>query len=187
MRSRAERYALMLTHRAVAAALEASLKNDAAGEYEREGVRVTWDLPDGQVVASLRHDAIEVTDEAAFLEWLAVAYSHQVERVCRLEVINPNWVSKTLLASLEPIPEDDEDDVEIPPASMPAGSRLTAVDPSTGTVVPGVRWTRGGGLASVSVKPNQSVMRGLNLAAAAYVEGAGPMPGLESGEKTDGN
>lgn len=184
MRTRDERFQLMLAHRAAAKALEASLKDEAAEEYELHRTRVTWDLVGGgSVMASLVHDATRVVDPEAFMEWLAVAYPHQVRRVTRLEVINQDWVSKVLLPSLVPLALA-EDDPE--PAQAKPGDRLTTIDPaeSSGAVVPGVRWCKGGGLSSVSVKTDKAAEARMNLAAAAYVEGVGAMPGLESGDRS---
>lgn len=180
MRPRVERYQLMLAHRAAAAALEASLKDEAAGEYEREHVRVTWEWPGaGQVVASLRHDAVTITDQETLTAWLRVNYPHQVRQVTRWEPINTAWLTDEFLAGLVPTPFADD---EPEPAKAAPGDRLTVVDPNGGAVVPGVRWVKGGGLASVAVKPDRDAVRRMNLAAAEYAAGAGPMPGLTSGE-----
>lgn len=171
-RTRAERYRLMLAHRAAAKALEASLKDEAAQEYEREKVRVTWDLPGGgQISSALRHDAVIISNPDAFMEWMSVTYPHQVRRVSILEAVNASWVSGTFLASLLPN-ELEEDEAD----------RKTVVDPTGGAVVPGVHWVRGGGLASVSIRgTDKTAEKRMNLAAAAYAAGEiGEMLGLGS-------
>lgn len=185
-RTREEKYRLMLAHRAAAGALEASLKDEAAAEYEQHRARVSWDWTDmGSVVASLNHNAVVVTDPDAFMEWMKVNAPHQVQPVTTWTFINPDWVNKVLLPSLEPVAIADDDPE---PAEAKPGDRLPVLDMGEGggVVVPGVRWVKGGGLRSVSVKPDPAVTRRLNLAAAAYADGAGPMPGITSGGETDG-
>lgn len=181
--SRGERYRLMLAHRAAARAMEASLKDEAAAEYEREGVGVSWRLPgDGMVLTSLRNDSVTVTDEAAFLAWVKVNFP---ERVRVVETVYGGWQA-AFLGRLEPYVGDpavpDERDPEELWALLQPGERATALDPETGAVIPGVRFVKGGGLASVAVRVNKDAERRMNLAAAAYAQGAGTMPGLESGE-----
>lgn len=178
MRPRPERFRLMLAHRAAAAALEASLKNEAADEYELHGARVSWEWPGaGSVVASLNHDAVIVTNEKAFLEWLSLTKPHQVIRECRLVVINQKWLQETFLTSLTPFVGEpgvpDHRDPEDVQTLLQPGERMTTLDPETGAVVPGVVWVKGGGLRSVSVKADSSTTRRLNLAAADYAAGAG--------------
>lgn len=174
-RTRKERYALMLAHRAAAQALEQDLKDEMAGSFEREGARETWDLPGlGQVIGAVSHDSVEITDRPALLAWLEVNLPHQVHQVT--EVINPNWLKDVFLPGLIAVDPDDEVDEPAP------GDRAMVMD-SDGTVVPGVQWRRGGGYAGASVRPDSSTTRRLKIAATAYAIGAGPMPGLTSGEE----
>lgn len=178
-RSRSERYRLMLAHKAAASALEAGLKDEAAAELEK-GVRVTWELVGGgSVVVNLRHDSTSIADTEAFMEWLALAYPHQVQRICRLEAINAKWIAEAFLPTLVPFPEGDEPD----PEEAAQGARYPVLNPDGGAVVPGAIWTKGGGLASVSIRNDPAAVRRMNLAAAEYAQGTGTMPGLEPGER----
>jgi hypothetical protein len=168
--SRGQRYQLMLAHKAAASALENSLKDEAAQEFEEHGVRVTWGLPGGgQVITSLTHDRATVTDAAALLAWVRINHPDQV--YTPPERIREAWLIGFLkrLAPLGPMPPGtlNPDDL---------------VDVRTGAVVPGVRWVRGGQLDSVAVRNDKAAVLRMNLAAAAYAQGKGPMPGLESGE-----
>lgn len=172
-RTRAERLQLMLAHRAAASALEASLKDEAAEEAEREGAKINWSWPgQGQVYTSHNDDASTVTDPAALLTWVKSNYPEQVQVI---EAIRPAWL-KVFLDTVEPIPDGDETPE---PERVAAGDRLNVVDPRGGAIVPGVRWVKGGGLRSVSVKPDPDATRRMNLAAAAYAAGTGPLPGIE--------
>jgi hypothetical protein len=132
-------------------------------------------------VASLNHNAVVVTDSDALIEWMKVNHPHQVRPVTTWTFINQDWLNKVFLAGLEPFHEDEGGEQLLAP-----GERLAVLDPAGGALVPGVRWVKGGGLRSVSVKPDPAVTRRLNLAAAAYAEGAGPMPGITSGGETNG-
>jgi hypothetical protein len=180
----------MMAHRAAAAALEASLKNEAADEFEVHGARVSWEWPGaGSVVASLNHDAVIVTDEKAFLEWLSLTKPHQVIRECRLVVINQKWLQEIFLTSLAPFVGEpgvpDHRNPEDLLALLQPGERMATFDPETGAVVPGVRWVKGGGLRSVSVKADSSTTRRLNFAAADYAAGAGlDQLGITMGESS---
>jgi hypothetical protein len=179
-RSRAETYRLMLAHKAAAGALEAALKNAAVEEYENERVRVTWDLPGGgQVIASLRHDAAVVEDPAVLLAWVKQFRPDQVQEI---EQVRPAYVEQLLK---DVVPHENPDDAEDTPEDAAPGTRFCVLLPGDGVLIPGVCWVKGGGLASVAVRNDRDAVKRMNLAAAAYAEGTGVMPGLESGEKHD--
>jgi hypothetical protein len=164
----------MLAHRAAAQALEQDLKDEMAGNFEREQARETWDWTGlGQVVGAISHDSVEITDRATLLAWLEVNLPHQVHQVT--EVINPNWLKDVFLPGLIAVDPDDEVD-------EPAPGDKAMVMTGDGTIVPGVQWRRGGGYAGASVRPDSSTTRRLKIAATAYAIGAGPMPGLTSGD-----
>jgi hypothetical protein len=167
----------MLAHKAAASALENALKNAAAEEYEKERVRVTWDLPGGgSVYTSLRRDAAAVTDPAALLAWVKVFRPDQVQVI---EQVRPAYVDH-LLKSV--VPHEDPEDAEAEPDTAGPGTRFCVLLPGDGMLIPGVEWIKGGGLASVSVKSDPAAVKRMNIAAAAYADGTGTMPGLESGE-----
>lgn len=174
MRGRAERYRLMLAHRAAASALEASLKDEAAEEYERERASVTWAWPgQGSIYTSLNQDTAIVTDPDSLLAWVKANRPDQVETI---ERVRPAYLER-LLQEVVPI---EMDPGRKQPEDATAGARFCVVVEGDGVTVPGVRWVKGGGLRSVSVKPDPSVTRRMNLAAAAYAAGEGPMPELGS-------
>lgn len=176
---RDEKLRLMLAHRAAAAALEADLKNEAAEEYAEHGARVSWEWAGaGSVIASLNHDTVIVTDQDAFLDWLAADSPHQVRPRTGWEVINPKWLAEVYLPGL--VPQEEYDDLDAIAEPRP-GDRRSVMCPDSGALVPGVRWVRGGGLRSVAIKADPAAMRQLNLAAATYALGRGPMPGLTTG------
>lgn len=176
-RSRADIYRLMLAHKAAAGALENALKNAAAEEYEKERVRVTWDLPGGgQVVTSLVHDVATVTDPAALLAWVKVFRPDQVQVV---EQVRPAYVGQLLK---DVVPHEDPDDAGADPDTAKPGARFCVLLPGDGVLIPGVEWIKGGGLSSVAIRNDKAAVQRMNLAAAAYAEGTGTMPGLESGE-----
>lgn len=162
----------MLAHRAAASALEASLKDEVAEEYERERASVNWTWPGaGSVYTSLNKDAVVVTDPAALLAWVEINYPEQVHTV---KEIRPAWLTKNLLPSLEPNSSDEGGEKRLSP-----GERLPVIG-AGGAIVPGVHWVKGGGLRSVSVKPDAAAEIRLNLAAAEYAAGrAIGMPELE--------
>lgn len=167
-RSRAERYRLMLAHKAAASALENSLKNEAADEYEREGVRVTWELTGGgQVIASLRHDSVSVTDPAALLAWVKV---HRPDQVQTLEQVRPAYVDQ-LLREVVPVAVELDDEESFEPEEAHPGASFPVVLCGDGVVVPGVRWVKGGGLASVAIRNDRAAVTRMNLAAADYAAG----------------
>lgn len=178
-RTRSERMRLMMAHKAAYRALEASLKDDAAEEYEREHVGVSWRLPSGgSIFTSHAHDAVVVTDHAAFLAWVERAYPDEVQTV---KQVRESWFTAFSKHGLAVISNDDNGDITNPDEGAP-GERFEVADANGGELVPGLRWVRGGGLTSVSVKVDKDAERRMNLAAAAYAQGTGTMPGLESGE-----
>lgn len=175
-RSRAETYRLMLAHKAAASALENALKDAAAAEFETEGVRITWALPGGgSVYTSLTHDAVVATDPAALLDWVRANFPEQVQTI---ERVRPAYV-EALTKAVVPIELDPE---EPQPEDAEPGKRFCVVLEGDGVTVPGLRWVKGGALASVSVKNDPAALKRMNVAAAAYADGTGTMPGLESGE-----
>lgn len=172
-RTRAELLQLQMVHGAAAAAAEAELKDRARQLFAEEGSADTWRLPGGQVIVQLTNDRAEIADRDAFLAWLAAAYPHQVttRTIVVTEVINEKWLTEELLASLTPLDPDEADPGE-----------ATMLMDAEGTIVPGVTWRKGGGLYGVSVRPDATVKRRLKEAAAAYIDGTGTLPGIETGE-----
>lgn len=167
-RTSKELFQLYAAHKAAAAALEAELKGRALDAHEA-GELASGPLPGvGRVTLAFAHDAAAVVDEQAFLRFLQQRLPDEVVTV--LAPRNPNWV-KVYLESL--IPDD--------PDETPPGKPTTMHTPD-GASVPGVVWTKGGKLTSVSLAVERDVQRRLGVAAKQYATGAGKMPGLTSGE-----
>lgn len=179
LRTRAELLQLKMVHGAAAAAAEAELKGRAAQLFTDEGSADTWRLPGGQVIVQLTNDRAEIVDREAFLAWLAAAYPHQVrtEVITVRTVINEKWLAEELLPTLTPLD----------PGELEAGEQTQLMD-AEGTLVPGATWRKGGGLHAVSIRPDSTVARRLKAAAAAYIDGTGPLPlpGFEAASPQQG-
>lgn len=145
--------ALLLMHAAAAAALEESLKAEAQREHEENGTAASWRMEPATITASLARDRAEVTDETAFWGYLKARYPDEFMTVTVPR--NSKWVN-AMRATFAARPVRDE------------GGRTTgAVMDEEGTVVPGLRFDRGGRFLSASVKPNPAHADVL-LAAARY-------------------
>lgn len=167
-RTRAQLLQLMLAHEAAAAACKAALRDEAAELFTKHGSADTWRLPGGQVITSQTHDRASIVDEPAFLAYLAKVQPHQVTTRTVTEPVNRKWVLEEFLPALQPL---DPDELE-------AGEQTQLMD-AEGTLVPGVTWAKGGGLSSVTVRPDSAVTRRLRAAAEAYAAGRGrTMPEL---------
>jgi hypothetical protein len=177
-RTRADLLMLRMVHGAASAAAEAELKSRAAKLFEEEGSADTWRLPGGQVITQETKDRAAIVDREAFLRWLANAYPHQVEveSVVVRTVINERWLTEELLPSLKPMDPDE----------LAPGEQTQLMD-AEGTLIPGVTWSKGGGLYGVSIRPDSAVTRRLKAAAAAYIDGTGPLPGITTGERRGGS
>lgn len=111
------------------AKLAAQLSADARAEFEEQGTAPTWRIPDVAVVAaSVSHEAAFVSDEKAFVEWMAKRFPSEVETVTR---VRPAWQT-AFLSGLQS-----------------AGEVACAPD---GEVVPGVSVRPGGEFAGVSIR-----------------------------------
>jgi hypothetical protein len=149
-RSRAERLALVALHRAAAEALEARLKREALDLFEQEQSADTWKLPDGQVITATTNNRQDVVDREALLDHLEAHTAAVTRREVR-EV--PDGFLKSYLASLSPVVEREDGTVRLASTKerKEPGATFPACDPN-GVIVPGVRWTAGGLLYSVSIK-----------------------------------
>lgn len=98
-------------------------------ELDRDGVAPTWRIPGfGLVSLGIEQDSVTVTDERAFLRWVAAAHPSEVETVHR---VRPSWGShflKYLAKRGETV--DDEGTVipglEFRPGGAPRGAAIRA-------------------------------------------------------------
>jgi hypothetical protein len=176
-RSREERLHLHALHKAAATALEASLKNDAIDEYERQGSAATWRFGEDQddlVVTSIAHAHAEAVDTEAMLDfleqWTEMTYRREVREV------NPDAL-KGWLATLAPVVEVPDGGVSGKLYRSPTkqelkapGARFTVAD-DHGRIVPGVEWVAGGRLESVSIRLSGPRKRQAGVLAKQYADG----------------
>lgn len=169
--NRADKIRAYALHAAAAAALKTELEREARGEFEREGVRPTWNLPAARVSVSTTHDRAIVSDQEAFFDFLERQYPTEVQRKVVREVRSQEWLKKLLeaWAALGPVePPEDTD-------------RAPGVQTPDGTVVPGLEWRRGNEYVSTSITVDAAVKRELAALAAAYAAGTAELPNLTSG------
>jgi hypothetical protein len=170
-RTRAELLRLHLLHKAAAAAFEAALKDRAASIFNTEGSADTWRLPLGLVTTNVNQAKAVVADEEAFLDYL----EEHTAAVTRREIREvPAAFRERFLEGLTVyLNEQDEDEVK---RSGRPGEMFDVYDSQTGAVVPGVKFTTGGTLASVSIRPDSDVKREANLSMWDYVSGEAEQP-----------
>lgn len=150
---RDDRVALLLMHRAAAEALEESLKAEAQREHEEHGTAASWRMAPATVTTNLANDRAEVTDEASFWGYLKARWPGEFITVTIPR--NMKWVN-LMRHSFATRPVRGQD-----------GRATGAVLDEEGTVVPGLRFERGGRFLSASIKPNEGHARVL-LDAARY-------------------
>ncbi len=168
-RSRAELLRLHLLHRAAAAAFEAELKNRAAEIFDAERSADTWRLDLGLVTTNVNQPRAVVTDMEALLDYLeqhtAAVHRREVREV-------PEEFLKGFLGSLSPHVEWDDEE-EQARYGKPGETFMVKIQDD---VVPGVRYTTGGTLASVSIRLDSEAKRMANLSVEAYVAGEADQP-----------
>ena len=160
-----------MLHRAAADALEARLKREAIDLFEQEQSADTWSLPDGKVVTAVTHDRQDVTDQEALLNYLE-EYTGAVQTRTVREVSDS--FLKPFLAALEPYVDRTEAGMQPRRATAKERRQPGATFPvrdNQGTPVPGVRWTTGGSLYSVSIKPDSARKEHLAFCASDYADG----------------
>jgi hypothetical protein len=169
MRSRSERLALVLLHRAAAEALEARLKREAIDLFEQEQSADTWKLPDGQVITATTHDRQSVSDRDALLDYLE-RHTGAVQTVTTREVSDA--FLKPFLAGLIPyvVREGKEARRATAQERRQPGATFPVMD-TEGREVPGVQWTAGGLLYGVSLKPDPKRTERLAFVVGDYADG----------------
>lgn len=167
-RRRADLLLRYVAHTAAADALAAELKRQAEAAYRDQGSLDSWRIAEtGRVSASATHDAVHVSDPAAFLNWVAFTRPDEIEVVRQ---VRPSS-QEAILKRLKPV----RDPQQI--RQMAPGETCDCHD-EEGTIVPGVTWRRGGLYAGASITPDGALRREFAAYARAYVEGA-PMPALD--------
>lgn len=152
--SRADLVLRLLVAEAVAKAARAALKAEGELEHRENRTVPTWRMPFARAVGSETRDRVEVTDLDAFVAYLIGRYPTEVQQRTVTEVRNPEWLTRLLEGLAHLGPEDD------------AG---TVVD-TEGTVVPGVKFQRGGDFITVGLTPTPTARVYLARAARYAVE-----------------
>jgi hypothetical protein len=170
-RIRADLTRLIALHQAAAAAMEAELKNAAEEEFTAQRTSVTWRWGADRVTTNIAHAGATITDKEALFDWLEKNTAAVTKRTIR-EV--PASYLESFLGVLA-INLDTEDAEEVERSGKP-GEQFTVFDPSSGGIVPGVRWITGGSLKSISLVISDAAKRAARSAVQAYVQGDAPFP-----------
>lgn len=161
--NRAQRIRLMVAHAAAAKALRVALETESKFEVEVNETRSTWNIPGIAAYASVEHDSAIVSDPEAFMDYLEQNHPTEVVRREIREIRVPSWLAARMeeWAALGPVlpPEDALPD-------EPPGVRT-----ADGTVIPGLKFRRGGAFRSLSVKPGNTAARQLAATARRYALG----------------
>lgn len=174
--NRADLLRLHALHKAAAAALEARLKNAALGEYTDNATAVSWRLPDGMVLTGLQNDHASVMSEEMFLDY---AEEH-ASAVTRREVreVPKSWQEgflKTVRPVVVELATEPEEKVETTlreptKAELVPGATFSVVD-LDGRIVPGVTFTVGGRISSISIRLDDEAKETSRKAAYEYAAG----------------
>jgi hypothetical protein len=151
--NRAETARAIAACEAMAKKLRAALTADALAEFEGQGTVPTWKLPGITVVGSTTRPSVAVTDEAAFLAWVAERYPSEVEQVV-ITRPRPAWQGVFLTAVAE---RGD------PPCD------------SEGEVIPGLEWRPGGGFEGIALRVDRDTKAALAGFADEIVAGRRPL------------
>ena len=171
-RPRSQLAPLIALHRAAAEALEAELKNQAEEEYTAQGTSVTWRWGAERLSTNLVRAGATITDREALFDWLERNTAAVTTRTVR--EVSPAFL-EDFLSDLA-INLDTEDEAEVK-RSKQRGELFTVFDHRTGGIVPGVRFTTGGTLSSISLVISDAAKRYARQAVEAYVQGDAPFPG----------
>jgi hypothetical protein len=146
-------------HKAAAAALEASLKDEAEKDWIDHETAITWRWGEDRLSTNHNSQGWKVSDSEALLDFLEQRTSA---------------VQKTVVRSLP----DGFLDSWMQDLAMDSEGRPRATFSMEGNpVVPGVVWEEGGGLKSISLVISDGGKRAARQAVQAYVEGDAPFPG----------
>lgn len=154
----ADKVRLLAAHKAAVAALEASLKAEAADAFETQGVAPTWRIPGvGRVSGSLTRGRVDIADPDSLLDYLETFYPTEVHRYEVREVRNREWLTRWLeaLAAAPTLADDGQ----------------TPLD-GQNRPVPGLVYTKGGRFLSASVTIDSGVKASLAKLAKLYASGS---------------
>ncbi|MEU7170373.1 hypothetical protein ABZ949_02630 [Micromonospora tulbaghiae] len=110
--------------------LRDALTADAEAEYREQGTVPTWRLPGITVTGATTNPTVVISDEAAFLAWVADRYPSEVEQITTTR-IRPAWQQqflKGVIARGEPACDEQ------------------------GEEIPGLTWRAGGGFGGISLR-----------------------------------
>lgn len=133
--------------------LREALTADAEAEFREQGTLPTWRLPGITVTGSTSNPSVAVTDEAAFLAWVAERYPTEVEQIV-INRVRPAWQSaflKGVVARGEPACDEQ------------------------GEEIPGLEWRAGGGFGGISLRVDSAVKSQIREHARQIVTGARPL------------
>lgn len=138
---------------AMARQLRAALVADAEAEYREQGTVPTWRLPGITVSGSTTNPTVAITDEAAFLAWVAERYPTEVEQVTitRVRAAWQDRFLKEVIARGEPACDEN------------------------GEVVPGLQWRPGGGFGGISLRVDAETKAFIREHAEQIVAGVRPL------------
>jgi hypothetical protein len=159
----------MLAHKAAAEAIRTELEKEARREA-LEGTRVTWSTPGVAAYASLEHSTAVISDPEAFMDYLEQHFPTEVVRREIREVRVQSWLSAKLeeWAKLGPVPPRE--------GALP--DELPGVREPDGTVIPGLKFKRGGAFKSLTLRPEGEAKRRLDMIARRYAIEAGSFTSL---------
>lgn len=131
--NRSDKARAIVVFEELAAALRTELFGEAAAEHA-QGSTPSWRMGDVTVSSSLSNPTVTIDDPAAFLAYIQAVHPTEVETITPAPItqVRPHF-AKDLLARL--------------------AKRGEPLIDHEGTVIPGVKFVRGGVLRSISVKP----------------------------------
>lgn len=153
MSNRAELVRRLIAYRAASKVIEDALKEEGALEHAENETVSTHRLAVGIVAGSQAKDRVEVTDQDAFMAWLAGRYPTEVKTVTVQVVRNPEW----LIKAREAWATFARDYYDGTPPTLRANP-FPVVDPE-GSIIPGVVFAPGGAYITTSVTPNMQARK----------------------------
>lgn len=172
--NRAEMLRELAALEALAGAMRAALKDEAAAEFAGNGQVPSWKSPDGTTaVGSMHQDRCEVVDPDAFMAWMV---EHMPQMVHTVVVPRDPKVVAAYLADVAESGPNIDPDTGRRPVLKPGETGPNAAG------IPGVVYVQGGSYKTVSITFPPAVKRRLTEAAVAYLasgdEGISDLVGL---------
>lgn len=152
--NRSEQARLAVFWGAVASAASARAKTFTAGleaqareELERDGYAPTWRIPGlGTVPLALTSDRVDISDEAAYVAWVARRHPTEVETITRVRAAFDEQFRRQLARRGEPLCDDE------------------------GTIIPGLTFRQGGLPRGIQIRPEPAAKEAAAALAGAYLD-----------------